>query len=150
MKAIPSGIPRRRMIVGGACALVGAGALAVPALKAAMGDGETQDSAGSWWTATRLNLSHAGFDEWSRQIGTAFLVGTEKGALTATLAAVTPLPSKGNRPDEVSRDRAFALVFDAGRTAAAGDRIYPVRHPTYGDLNIYFSASTGTLLAVFN
>lgn len=146
-----TGIARRKLIVGGACALVGAGAIAVPALRAALGDGgETQDSAGTWWTPAQLVLSRAGFDEWGRQVGTAFVIRTETGSLSATLTAVKPLNSEGDRPDAVSRDRAFALVFNAGRSAAKGDRIYPVQHPTHGDLNIYFSPSAGGLLAVFN
>jgi hypothetical protein len=84
-------------------------------------------------------LASAGIEEWSRQIGTEFMLA---GGAVARLAEVRPLRS-GGRPPAGVRSRAFEAIFEpAGGKLPAGDRTLEVAHGQAGPMNIYFSACT--------
>ena len=100
----------------------------------------------------RVALDRAGLAEWSRQIGSEFVVAAEAGTAALTLIAVEPRMSEGARPGGVSRDHAFAAIFDASSAPMRGDRIYAVNHSVSGTMSIYFSAAadSGRVEALFN
>jgi hypothetical protein len=141
---------RRNLLAGLAVGVAALGAVAAPALNRTW---FARDGRGlsSWWGRQRRSLARAGMNEWSRQVGSDFVVQGESGAAALKLVEVKPMLSAGVRPPEVTRDRAFAATFDAGSAAPAGDRIYAVRHDVYGDMQVYFSPASGSrMTAVFN
>jgi hypothetical protein len=98
-----------------------------------------------------VGLDRAGLAEWSRQVGSEFVVAAEGGTAALTLIAVEPRPSEGVRPGRIGRDHAFAAIFDASSAAMRGDRIYAVNHPVSGTMSVYFSpADSGRIVALFN
>lgn len=124
---------RRNLLAGLGFGVAAVGALAAPALQL---DWTRKPGAkGSWWDRQFTSLSHAGMDEWSRQIGSEFAL---MGAV-ARLTQVNALSTPGRRPPGV-RDGAFELVFEsAGANLPVGDRIHDVTHAVGGDMKIYFS-----------
>ena len=113
------------------------------------------DAEASWWSVPPVALETAAASAWFGRIGEIFEVETEAGKLFLRLARVQPLISEGARPDDVTRQRAFALQFEGdGDQWPAGAQIYKVRHAV-GELDIYFDAAsarvgTSILQAVFN
>ncbi|HEX8571597.1 MAG TPA: hypothetical protein VF759_02470 [Allosphingosinicella sp.] len=144
-----SRLSRRKVLAGLGFGVAAVGALAAPALQLSWT--RKPGAKDSWWDRQFTSLPHAGFDEWSRQVGAEFSFGGS----TARLSEVRPLPSSGLRPSGL-RDRAFELVFESTQQALpAGDRIHDVSHAVAGEMKIYFSdcgsACGGRRLqAVFN
>jgi hypothetical protein len=138
------------MLAGLGLGVASVGALATPALQLSW----TREPGAklSWWDREFTSLSSAGFDEWSRRLGSEFELA---GGAVAKLTEVTPLRSPGRRPDGL-RDGAFAIVFEsAGGTLPAGDRILDVGDSEGGAVKIYFSACADKcggrrLQAIFN
>jgi hypothetical protein len=94
-------------------------------------------------------------DDWSRAVGESFKVAGENGSSTLKLVNVKPLLSKGKRPAEVSRQQAFAAVFEADGSAPAGDRMYELQHGAMSSVNLHVgqavqAGSRSQLVAVFN
>jgi uncharacterized protein DUF6916 len=145
-----SHLSRRKLLAGLGLGVAAVGALAAPALQLSWT--RKPGARGNWWNRQFAALPNAGMDEWSRHVGSTFLVA---GGVAARLAQVEPLLSKGRRPSGL-RDRAFAVVFEsAGETLPAGDRIYDISHAEAGKAKVYFSACAGQcgghrLQAVFN
>jgi hypothetical protein len=145
---------RRNLVLALGAGSVGAAALAGPTLNLAV------SSAGSgapgWWKRLFVSLAEGSADEWSAIRGQLFSLEGENGSVPVTLTEVKLLPSKGARPREVSRQRAFALVFNApAGSAVGGDRAYRLRHRSYPPLDIYMDparkmAQGIRLSAVFN
>jgi hypothetical protein len=149
-----SAVSRRNILALAALGVGGLGAMAASALNR---NWFTRDGRGgsSWWDGRPRPLAQAGLDEWSRQVGSPFELATESGASMFKLVAVTPLPSQGERPEQVTRDRAFLAVFEGtGASSAPGNRTYAARHAT-GAFDIFVGAADHsgprpTLGAVFN
>ena len=123
MKKNDSRVSRRTLL---GWSMVGMGSLGAVAASALNRNWFTRDARGaaSWW---------------DRQNG--------------SLLAVVPLDERGQRPEELARDRAFIARFE-GTERAVGDRTYTARHAT-GTLDIFFGAplqsgERTTLSAVFN
>ena len=128
-----SRLSRRKLLAGLGFGVAAVGALAAPALQLSWT--RKPGAKGSWWDRQFTSLSHAGMDEWSRQIGSEFSFA---GA-TARLTQVNALSSAGSRPEGV-RERAFELVFEStSANLPVGDRIHDVTHAVGGDMKIYFS-----------
>lgn len=139
---------RRGLLAGLGLGVAAVGAAATPALKL---DWTRKPGAkASWWDRQYASLSHAGLDEWRRQVGSEFALA---GGIVARLAEVRPLGKAERRPDGV-RDRAFAIVLEtSGSSFPAADRILDVRHAEAGAMKIYFSAvgdGAQRLQAIFN
>ncbi|MGA9581393.1 MAG: hypothetical protein WBR13_05430 [Allosphingosinicella sp.] len=141
---------RRSLLAGLGLGVAVTGALATPALHLSWT--RKPGSQGNWWNRQFTSLSQAGFDEWSRQIGSEFALA---GGVAARLAEVQPLRSPGRRPRDL-RESAFALVFESvGAGLPAGDRMLDISHAETGPMKIYFSACTDKcgghrLQAIFN
>jgi hypothetical protein len=152
MDAVKSRLSRRTIVTGLAVGAAGAGAAAFGAI------GRTfltpaDAGEGNWWSGPGIDLKRAGISTWRRRIGNSFVVDSDAGSATYTLARVDAFPSPGERPDDVTRDVAFALVFEGDRRVD-GNRIYNVRH-NGGAFDIFFSPSDPSaerpiLQAVFN
>lgn len=146
-------LSRRSVIAGAAVGAAGLGAATVSALNKSWFTDDARGE-GSWWGRDHVALAQAGYEEWSRHVGSDFTLRTEAGAAGFKLAKVEPIASPGHRP-QGTRSRGFMAVFEApGGAKMAGDRIYPVEHPT-GALDIYFSAASpnlpvARLKAIFN
>lgn len=99
----------------------------------------------------RRPLIQADVAQWTSEIGSTFYVGTEAGALALKLVSVAALPHSSGRPAAL-RSIPFEAVFEAegNRTLPVGDRTYPVRHPEYRDLHLFFSHTGTSLRAIFN
>ena len=142
-------LSRRNILVGLAGAAVTA-VVATTALRPALGDRGRRALASKSFTRRFLSLADAGEGEWQAQVGSEF---TADGGYTLRLAGVRPLTSLGTRPPEVTRERAFAAIFDVrGGMTMAGDLIYTVTHPQYGRMPLFLSATAdpARMLAVFN
>jgi hypothetical protein len=151
MKSISSGISRRAMIAWTAVGAGGLGAVAVSALNRTWFTSDGRGT-GSWWNGQSRSLDRAGFNEWSRHVGSEFELHTETGASSLKLVAVTPFPEHGARPADLGRDRAFVAVFEGDGRVPQGNRTYAARHAS-GNLDIFFGAAdpaTAKLEAVFN
>jgi hypothetical protein len=142
-------LSRRKLLAGLGFGVAAVGAIAAPALQLSWT--RKPGAKDSWWDRQFTSLSHAGIDEWSRQVGTEFALA---GGV-ARLAEVTPLRSPGRRPAGL-RDGAFVAVFEsAGASLPPGDRILDVSHGAGGEMKVYFSACGDKcgghrLQAVFN
>jgi hypothetical protein len=145
-----SRLSRRKLLAGLGFGVAAVGALATPALQLSWT--RKPGAKDSWWDRQFTSLSHAGVDEWTRQIGSEFALA---GGVVAKLAEVTPMRSPGRRPDGL-RDTAFAVVLQStGAALPAGDRILEVSHAGAGAMKIFFSASSDKaggrrLQAIFN
>ena len=149
-KPASKSISRRKALAVGAGA-VAAGAVAAPIFGLATRPAGAKTDLLSWWPQQGANLAVAGGNEWSAHVGKDFALQTEHGRGTARLLEVQALPSRGERPPEVSRESAFALVFAAPSGAApVGDRIYKMTHASGREMAVYFSATATKMLAVFN
>jgi hypothetical protein len=153
MKRIGSNLSRRAILSWTALGVGGLGAAAVSALNRSW---FTQDARGasSWWTRGDGSLKRAGFNEWRSHVGSIFELDTGAGLSTLKLVSVTPLPARGQRPQELARDRAFMAVFEGEGADSIGNRTYRARHAS-GTLDIFMGAAedlgqTGRLQAVFN
>jgi hypothetical protein len=152
MDAVKSKLSRRTIIAGLVVGAGGAGAAALGAIgRTFLKPADAGD--GSWWTGPRIDLPRAGISTWQRRIGNSFVVESEAGSADYTLARVDAFPSPGERPDDVTRESAFALVFEGDRRLD-GNRIYNVRH-NGGAFDIFFDAADPAverpiLRAVFN
>ena len=143
-------LSRRNALAVGA-GVVAAGAVAAPIFGLTVRPAATKTGLLSWWPQQDVNLALAGNNEWSAFVGKDFAMVTEHGRGTARLLEVQALPSKGDRPRDVSRESAFALVFSAPTGALPiGDRIYKVTNSAGREMPVYFSATTRKMLAVFN
>lgn len=145
-------LSRRKLVASMAVGIAALGAVAAPALNRTWFKSDARGPRG-WWNRQFTSLERGGFDEWTRQVGSEFQAKTESGTAALKLVAVNPLNSKGARPDDVTRDRAFVAVFDAGSAnLPAGDRMYAVNGAA-GDLNVFFGPAnpkTAHIDAVFN
>ena len=149
-KPATSSISRRKALAVGAGA-VAAGAVAAPIFGLTTRTASSDTGLLSWWPQSGANLSVAGRNEWSAYVGKDFVIQTERSKSTVKLVEIQALPSKGDRPPEVSRESAFALAFSlpAG-TKPAGDRIYKVTPAGGRETIMYFSPTAAKMLAVFN
>ena len=145
-----SRLTRRRLLAGLGFGVAAVGAIAAPALHLSWT--RKPGAKGSWWNRQFTSLSHAGLDEWRRQVGAEFALA---GGAVARLAEVRPLGKAERRPAGV-RDQAFVIVLEgAGQTLPDGDRIHDVSHSEAGAMKIYFSACGDAcgghkLQAIFN
>lgn len=145
-------ISRRKMLIGatGAAAVlgaVGARALAGDALSSKPGSGP------NLWEREYWTLEGAGAAEWRSRIGTIFTAEGDRGTkIDLKLAAVVPMLSGGDRPDDLARSSAFAALFDpTGGASLAGDKIYTVSTKQYGGMRIFMTRGANKRLeAVFN
>ena len=145
---------RRNLLLALGAGSVGAAALAGPTLNLAAS--AAGGSTPGWWERLFTSLAEGSAEEWSAIRGQTFAIEGEKGTVPILLSDVKLLPSKGVRPREVSRQRAFALVFHAAPgSAPAGERAYRMTHASYPPLDIYLDparklAKGVRLTAVFN
>jgi hypothetical protein len=141
-------ISRRNILIGVTGAAV-AGIVATSRLAQPVEQGARRLLASNRFTRRFLSLADAEQAEWSAQAGSVFTV---EGGYRLRLAGTRPLQSGGARPPG-TRERAFLAVFDVldGATLPA-DLIYSVRHPQYGRLPLFLSASDSAarMFAVFN
>jgi hypothetical protein len=154
MKSTTKAVSRRQMLAAAAVGAVAVGAAAAPMLSLSWLRRDDRRF-NSWWSRQSLALERSGIEEWTRQVGTGFLLVAEAGPLPAKLVSVKAFPSSGRRPRDVTRNRAFAAVFDVDGTLPAGNRIYSLRHPQFGAMDVFFSAPGGIgtatrIEAVFN
>jgi hypothetical protein len=149
-KPAKQSLSRRKALAVGAGA-VAAGAVAAPIFGLVRKTAAPETGLLSWWPQRDANLAVAGRNEWSSYVGKDFAIQTERGTGTARLLEIQSLPSKGDRPPEVSRESAFALVFSIPSGAKpVGDRIYKVTPAGARETLMYFSPAATKLLAVFN
>ena len=145
---------RRNLLLALGGGSVGAAALASPALNLAL-PAAGADGPG-WWERLFVSLATGSADEWRAIVGQVFSVEAESGAVPVLLREVALLASGGVRPPEVSRQRAFSLVFLAAPDRApAGQRTYRLTHPSYPPLDVHLEpahrlAKGVRLTAVFN
>lgn len=143
----PAILSRRALIAACIGGVVAAGALAAPFRRPFA---RPESTGRSWWRAPTVSLSKGSFFDWSRQRGSMFTVMGETGAVAVRLAEVTAMGSEGRRAARLGRDRAFAVHFEAvGGQLPAGDRVYTVRSARQGPMNIYFSPTAQTMVAIF-
>ena len=143
---------RRSILAGLAAGGAGMGAAAMAfggrSLAPLMADAE------SWWVAPPVDLQTANASAWFAKLGELFEISGPEDGGDYRLVAVSPMLSVGERPDDVSRQRAFAAVFEAsGSSVAQGNRTYTVKNGGQS-LELFFAIAdpaTGTrLVAVFN
>jgi hypothetical protein len=128
-------LSRRKLLAGLGFGVAAVGAIAAPALQLSWT--RKPGAKGSWWDRQFTSLTHAGAEEWSRQVGSEFALA---GGTVARLAEVTRLRSPGRRPSGL-RDGAFVAVFESGGAPLPpGDRILDVSHASAGKMQVYFSA----------
>jgi hypothetical protein len=145
---------RRNLVLALGAGSVGAAALAGPTLNLAAS--ATGGGVPDWWARLFVSLAEGSVDEWAAIRGQVFSIDGEKGTQLILLSDVKLLPSKGVRPAQVSRQRAFALVFNAAPgSPLAGERAYRLRHPSYPPLDVYMDPARTTprsirLTAIFN
>jgi hypothetical protein len=146
---------RRNLLLALGAGSVGAAALASPVLNlAASAPGDA--NALGWWERMFHSLAHGSAEEWAAIRGQVFAIEGEHGSVPVLLSEVALLPSKGVRPREVSRQRAFSLTFLAAPDRApAGDRTYRLTHASFPALDIHLSPARRLprgvrLSAVFN
>jgi hypothetical protein len=133
------GHTRRNLIIGLGVGAAGAAAAAYPTLNLSLTSSNSTPTP-SWWDRMFLSLQNGGTQEWSSVIGQIFSIESENGAIPVLLGAVKLLPSKGTRPIECSRTRAFMLVFYAALDRApTGDRTYKVTHHLHPPLDVFLS-----------
>ena len=78
---------RRRLLAGLGFGVAAVGAIAAPALQLSWT--RKPGAKGSWWDRQFTSLSHAGIEEWSRQIGAEFaLAGGAVAGLWGILLSV--------------------------------------------------------------
>lgn len=112
----------------------------------------------SWWDALYPSLRHGGMSQWSELVGQWFYFkGGPSGHAAYMVREVTPLPSKGVRPDDVLRSQAFAVVFQTWSLTRAvpGNELVEISHEKYPALPIFVGAAArigdkSMLTAVFN
>lgn len=141
--------PSRRNILIGAAGAALCAIVAAPVLRPVVGERTRRLLASNPITRQFVSLGSAEQAEWATQVGSVF---TASGGYSLRLAGVEPLQSSGERPAGLRR-RAFLAVFDvAGGLAMAGDTIYTLTHPQYGDMQLLLSLSgtPGRIFAVFN
>lgn len=134
-------ISRRNLVVGlaGTAALLGAAG--VSALPKGWLERRRSMVPASWWDRRNWTLETAGINEWTSRVGNTFVLFRGTREIGMKLIEVRPFPSKGERPPEVTRDQAFAAIFEVGRHGLpAGDRIYRVAHVRYGDMRMFLNA----------
>ena len=145
---------RRNLVLALGAGSVGAAALAGPTLNLAVST--ASGAAPGWWKRLFVSLAEGSADEWSAIRGQKFSVEGEGGTQQIVLSDVSLLPSKGVRPRRVSRQRAFALVFNApAGSTLAGERTYRLRHPSFPPLDVYMDPARAVaqgvrLTAIFN
>lgn len=149
MERATTALSRRNILIGVAGVAVAA-VIATPSLRPGVADRTRRLLASNSFTRRFISLANAEQGEWQAQVGSDF---TAEGGYTLRLAGVRALPSEGERPANVTRERAFVAVFDVrnGMTMA-GDLIYTVTHPQYGRMPLFLSTSDSPrrMLAVFN
>jgi hypothetical protein len=120
----------RRALIAGLAAAAGSAAIAAPApvppAKAANA------------------LGRASLADWSRLLGSAFVVDTERGRALFQLVAVRALINKGTRPATLARSQAFETVFESALSAKppAGDRVYRFTHAQQGSVDLFVGPAT--------
>lgn len=143
-------LPTRRNLLIGLAGLAVAGVIATARLVPSVEERTRRLLAGNRFTRQFLSLADAEQAEWANQVGSVF---TLEGGYRLKLAGVSPLPSTGARPSNVTRDRAFEAVFEVlGGATMAGDLIYQASHSQYGSLPLFLSAtaSPSRMVAIFN
>ena len=139
----------RRNILFGIAGIAVAGIVATSRLLPSAEHGTRRLLAGNRFTRRFLSLADAGQAEWSAQAGSVLSLD---GGYRLRLAGTRALPSGGARPPG-TRDRAFLAVFELLDGASLpADLIYSARHPQYGPLPLFLSATDNParMLAVFN
>lgn len=140
----------RRSAVAGLAGLAVTAVVATTALRPSAGDRARRLLASNPLTRGFVSLASAEQSEWTAQVGSDF---TLEGGYRMRLAGVRPLLSAGDRPANVTRERAFIAVFEvAGGVALPGDLIYTATHASYGQLPLFLSQAgdPGRMIAVFN
>ena len=149
MERAVSTVSRRTAMLGLAGVAVTA-MVATTAFRPTAGERARRVLASNPLTRRFLSLANAGQAEWAGQVGSEFRI---EGGYRLRLVGVQPLNSVGARPADVTRDRAFAALFDVlGGMTMPGDLIYTARHAQYGALPLFLSATGDPrrMLAVFN
>ena len=149
MERAASTLSRRNILIGLAGAAVSA-IVATTALSPVANERTRRLLASNRLTRRFLSLADAEQAEWAAQVGSDFRLADGR---RLRLAGVRPLHSEGDRPETVSRDRAFVAVFELlDGTELAADVIHAARHPHYGPLPLFLSAAGDPrrMLAVFN
>ena len=138
------GLSRRNLLAGlGASGVVAAYALTRPSAPAV---------APAKAAAQGRALATGEIDRWRQLVGTEF----RAAGLRLNFAGVRPLTSIGERPANVTRSRAFLVVFDVlGGQQMPGDLIYAMSAPGYGPLDIFLTSGATSefpnrMHAVFN
>ena len=141
--------PNRRNLLLGLAGAAVAGIVATSQLLPGAGQSARRVLAGNRLTRRFLSLADAEQPEWSAQAGSVFALD---GGYRLRLAGTRALQSGGARPSG-GRDRAFLAMFDVLDGASLpADLIYSARHPQYGALPLFLSATDqpARMLAVFN
>ena len=154
MDKAASTLSRRNLVLGLAGGTMLAGLVALlPAGTSPLSRQARRLAASNRWTRRFISLADAGMGDWAGQIGAVFQAA---GGWSLRLAGVRPLPSSGERPAGLGRDRAFLAVFDVlGRREMPGDLIYTAAHRDYAAFDLFLSAAeasgaTRRMHAVFN
>jgi hypothetical protein len=124
-------ISRRALVAGGtlATAALAAGWWARSGAELAARDGVTVVPGGR---ATMAAATAPVVPELARLVGQAVRIGGEGGLATATIAAITPLPTRGRRPAGV-RAVPYRMTLLAPRAGAPeGDKTYALGAPIDG------------------
>ena len=144
-----SAVSRRNILIGLGGAAIAA-VVAAPMWQPSASQRARRLLSSNAFTRRFISLAHAEQAEWTAQVGSVFTI---EGGYRMRLAGVEPLNSKGDRPADVTRERAFVAVFDVlGGMTMPGNLIYSVRHGQYGQMPIFLTVAsdTGRMLAVFN
>src|SRR3954462_9777115 len=116
----------RRAVIAGLAAAMSTAAVGAPSL-------------GFVVSRVAVPLSRASMADWSRLVGSKFVVDGEKGRWTVQLVAVRAFTPSGPRPADFARTQAFVAVFEAAASpvAPAGDRTYRFTHAEQGIVDLF-------------
>ena len=151
------GASSRRMVLAG----IGLGALAMAGAGSALSvhwAAKMNKKTSSWWDNLYPSLRHGGISQWSELVGQWFYFKGGRGGHAAYMVReVKPLPSKGVRPEGVTRTQAFIVVFQTGNVTRStpGNQMVEISHERYPPLPIFVSAEArigdkSMIHAVFN
>jgi len=144
---------RRGFVVGGMVVAAGTG---VAGCSGGSDSGSVVTPiAGSTPTPTAVALNATEISAWEKLVGSAFLISTDTGRVSAVLASLERI-TDATRPSDLGRHQPFFATFQMDqRQTPAGGKTYEVSHTTTGAFQLFLGMPSevqgkGVLTAVLN